>query len=70
MELKPVGLVTPRLVVRSTMEGLISRLLSGLVVKIDRPDRMMRLELIRRLAAQGQLPPERFGKRSKGSACA
>jgi len=33
-------------------KGLISRLLSGLVVKVDRPDRDMRLELIRRLAAQ------------------
>ncbi|MHC5024370.1 MAG: helix-turn-helix domain-containing protein, partial [Planctomycetota bacterium] len=37
-------------------QALVSRFLSGMVVKVDRPDRETRLELIRRLADARSLP--------------
>ena len=45
----------PRLIKRFS-QSLVSRFLSGMVVRIDAPDRSTRLSLIRRLAATRSLP--------------
>jgi chromosomal replication initiator protein len=44
----------PRLIKRFS-QALISRFLSGMVVRIDRPDRTTRLEIVKRLAATRRL---------------
>src|SRR5690606_19099286 len=43
--------------IRSFSQALVSRFLSGMVVRVDQPDRPMRIELIRRAAARRGLRP-------------
>lgn len=42
--------------IRKFSRSLVSRFLSGMVVRIDRPDRTTRVHLVRRLAAERSLP--------------
>lgn len=56
--------------IRQLSPALVSRLLSGMVVQIDPPDRAMRVELVRRLAAMRSLAISDGAMESLAARCA
>jgi chromosomal replication initiator protein len=55
--------------IRRFSQSLVSRFLSGMVVKVDRPDRVTRVELVRRLARERGLELTGAGEDSIAGRC-
>ena len=55
--------------IRRFSQSLVSRFLSGMVVKVDRPDRGTRIELVRRLARERGLDLTTAGEESVAGRC-
>ena len=55
--------------IRRFSQSLVSRFLSGMVVKVDRPDRGTRVELVRRLARERGLDLTTAGEESVAGRC-